>query len=214
MGSYPGGSFVAPTAAQALQSPGEQAQMTLGEQAMQQSAAAQGNLLTGGTAEALDQFGQNVASTNYQNTYNNAYNTYSAGYNQWQQQQNNEYNRLASLSGIGQTTAQQLGTLGQNASNSVSSNLLNTASQIGQQTNNAAAANASGIVGSANAYGAGIGSVASGTTNGLLLQQLMSGTQQPYNTASNTALGVAQNIDPNSIGTSNENAGLAGYQLS
>jgi len=80
MGSYPGGSFVAPTAAQALQSPGEQAQMTLGEQAMQQSAAAQGNLLTGGTAEALDQFGQNVASTNYQNTYNNSFNTYSAGY--------------------------------------------------------------------------------------------------------------------------------------
>jgi predicted flap endonuclease-1-like 5' DNA nuclease len=193
MQSYPGGPFVAPTATQALQSPGEQAQLQLGEQALQQSAAAGGNLLTGGTAEALDQFGQNVASTNYQNTYNNAFNTYSTGYNQWQQQQANEYNRLASIAGIGQTTAQQLGTLGQNASNNVSSNLLSTGQSIAQQTNNAAAANASGIVGAANAYGTGLSSVASGTTNGLLLNQLMNNSQGQQDANTAASLGTAVN---------------------
>ena len=172
MAPYSGGQFVAPTAAQALASPGEQAQLQLGDQALQQSAAARGGLLTGGTAEALDAYGQNLASTNYQNTYNQAFNTYAQNYNQYQNQQANQYNRLAALSGIGQTTAQDLGTLGQSASNNVSSNLLNTAAGMGQQYNNAAAANASGTVGAANAWSGALG----GTTNNLsqlaMLQQL------------------------------------------
>lgn len=213
MQAYPGGSFVAPTAEEGMQSPGTQAALGLGDQALQQSAAARGSLLTGGTAEALDQFGQNLGAQNYQNTYNNAFNTYSQGYNQWSQQQAKQYNQLAALAGLGQTTASTLGTLGANASNAVSSNLLNTGSQIGQDLNNAGAANASGIVGSANAYTGGLNSIASGATNGLLLQQLMSGTQAPYNTASNTALGVQQNMDPSSIGTSGEDAGLGGYTI-
>jgi hypothetical protein len=146
--------------------------MQLGEQALQQSAAAQGNLLTGGTAQALDAYGQNLASTNYQNTYNNAYNTYATNYNQYEQQQTNEYNRLASLAGMGQTAAQNLGTLGQSASNNVTSNLLGTGQQIGQDYQNAAAANASGVVGSANAWSSGFGGGTSGINNILLLNQL------------------------------------------
>jgi hypothetical protein len=170
------GTFTAPTAQQALNSPGEQAQLQLGDQAMQQSAAAQGNLLTGGTAQALDAYGQNLASTNYQNTYNNAYNTYATNYNQYQQQQTNEYNRLASLAGMGQTSAQTLGTLGQSASNNVSSNLMGTASAIGQDYNNAAAANASGVVGSANAWSGALGSGTSGISNLMLLNSLGNST--------------------------------------
>jgi hypothetical protein len=162
--SYPGGPFVAPTASQALAAPGEQAQLQLGEQAMQQSAAASGGLLTGGTAQALDAYGQNLASTNYQNTYNDAYNTYASGYNQFQNQQTNTYNRLAALAGTGQTTANTLGTLGSSAASSVASNLEGTASQIGQNTQNAAAANASGVIGSANAYSGAI-SGATGIAN-------------------------------------------------
>jgi len=156
MQAYPGGPFVAPTAAEALQSPGEQAQLQLGTQAMQQSAAAKGGLLTGGTAQALDAYGQQLASTNYQNTYNNAYNTYASGYNQFQNQQANEYNRLASLAGVGQTTASNLASLGQSSASGISSNLLSTAQGMGQQLNNAGAANASGILGQANAANQGI----------------------------------------------------------
>jgi hypothetical protein len=192
MAAYPGGTFQAPTAAQALQSPGEQAQLQLGEQALQQSAAAQGNLLTGGTAQALDAYGQNLASTNYQNTYNNALNTYSTNYNTYQQQQTNEYNRLASLAGIGQTAASTLGTLGQSASNNVSQNLLSTGQSIGQQYNNAGAANASGIVGAANAYGGAVSGTGSSISNLLLLNQLQGSSQgaQDANTANSLGLAV------------------------
>ena len=172
------GTFTAPTAQQALNSPGEQAQLQLGEQALQQSAAAQGNLLTGGTAQALDAYGQNLASTNYQNVYNDAYNTYATNYNQYQQQQANEYNRLASLAGMGQTTAQTLGTLGSSASNNVSSNLLGTASAMGQDYQNAAAANASGVVGSANAYGGALSSGTNSISNLMLLNQLQGNSTQ------------------------------------
>jgi hypothetical protein len=172
MTPYPGGQFTAPTAAQAEQTPGYQFQMQQGQQALQQSAAARGNLLTGGTAEAVNNYAQGLASTNYQNTYNNAYNTYASNYNQYQNQQANQYNRLASLAGVGQQTAQTLGTLGQNTANSVSNNLMNTASNIGQQGNNAAAANASGIIGSANAYTGAIGSATSNLSNLALLSQL------------------------------------------
>lgn len=170
--SYPGGPFVAPTAAQANASPGEQAQLQLGEQAMQQSAAAQGSLLTGGTEEALNGYAQNLASTNYQNVYNDAYNTYASGYNQYQNQQTNTYNRLAGLAGGGQTTANTLGTLGTSAASGVTSNLNSTASAIGQDTQNAAAANASGIVGSANAYSGALTGTASNLSNLALLSSL------------------------------------------
>lgn len=169
---YSGGPFVAPTAAQALASPGEQAQLQLGEQAFQQSAAAQGNVLTGGSAQSLNAYAQNLASTNYQNTYNNAYNTYASGYNQFQNQQSNEYNRLSALAGGGQTTANTLATIGSNAASGVTSNLTNTASQIGQDTQNAAAANASGIVGAANAYGGALSGTAGNLSNLALLSQL------------------------------------------
>ena len=172
MQAYPGGPFVAPTADQAMQSPGTQAALQLGDQSVQASAAARGSLLTGGTAKALDTFGQQLGSQNYQNVYNNAYNTYASGYNQYQQQQANQYNRLASLAGVGQQTAGQLGTLGQNAASGITSNLLNTASNIGQQTNNAAAANASGVVGSANAWSGALGGTSSSLSNLLSLQQL------------------------------------------
>ena len=194
MQAYPGGQFQAPTAAQALQSPGEQAQLQLGEQALQQSAAAQGNLLTGGTAQALDAYGQNLASTNYQNTYNNAYNSYASNYNQYQQQQTNEYNRLASLAGVGQQTASTLGTLGQNAATGVTNNLLSTGQSIGQNINNAGAANASGIVGSANAYGGALSNTGSNISNLLLLNQLQ-GTSQGAQDA-NTANGLGLAVGP------------------
>lgn len=189
--AYPGGQFVAPTAQEALNSPGEQAQLQLGTQALQQSAAAKGNLLTGGTAEALNGYAQNLASTGYQNAYNNAYNTYSSNYNQYENGQANTYNRLASLAGMGQTTASQLGTLGANEASSVSNNLTSTAAQMGQDTQNAAAANASGVVGSANAWNGALGNASSSASNLALLQQLTGGSN---------SYGSLPNYQPNNYG--------------
>jgi hypothetical protein len=52
------GTFSAPTALTEQNDPGYQARLQLGQQALQQSAAARGNLLTGGTAQALNQNAQ------------------------------------------------------------------------------------------------------------------------------------------------------------
>lgn len=155
------GEFQAPTAAEAAATPGYQFQLQQGEQALQNSAAAQGNLLTGGTAKALDQYSQGLASTNYQQAYNNALTQYQQSYNQFQQGQANQYNRLAGLAGLGQTSAGQLSSAGQSAANNVSNIMLGSGQQIGNDVQNAAAARASGYVGSANAYGGALSNVGS-----------------------------------------------------
>lgn len=189
LAQYPGGQFTAPTAQQALASPGEQAQLQLGEQAQQQSAAAQGNLLTGGEQQGLNTYAQNLASTNYQNTYNNAYNTYASGYNQYQNQQTNTYNRLASLAGMGQTTANTLGTLGNQTASAIGNISMEGGQQQAQQINNAGAANASGVVGMTNAIGGGIAGAGGAFSNLNLLSQLYGkqGGGNPYD---------MDNVDP------------------
>ena len=167
-----GQTFHAPTAAEAAQTPGYQFAQQQGQDALQRSAAARGGVLTGGTAKALDQYSQGLADSNYQNVYNNAMNTFDSNYNQFNNDQTNQYNRLAALAGIGQQTAGQLGYLGQNAAQGISSNLLGTASQMGQDYQNAGAASASGYVGAGNAWAGGLGGASNSIQNLLLMQQL------------------------------------------
>jgi hypothetical protein len=176
MEAYPGGTFTAPTAAQAEQTPGYQFALNQGEKAVQAGASANGSLLTGGTLNAEQQYGQGVADTNYNNVYNQALQTYGTNYNTWSNNQTNQFNRLAAMANMGQTTAQTLGTQGVQSAGQVASTLGNTGSEIGQDYQNAGAATASGYVGSANALGSGI----TGTTNSLsqmmMLNQLMGGS--------------------------------------
>ena len=148
--------FQAPTAAEAEATPGYQFTLQQGLSALQNSAAAQGNLLSGGTQAALGQYSQGLASNTYQQSFNNALTQYQQSYNQFQQNQANEFNRLASISGLGQTTAGQLGQEGQAASNNVSNVNLTTGAQQGQDLVNQASATASGY----NAIGNGISSAA------------------------------------------------------
>lgn len=175
MQAYPGGPFVAPTGLTEQNDPGYQARLNLGQQAFEQSAAARGNVLTGGTAQAENQLAQDYASNEYNNVYNRALSGYDTNFNTWNTGQTNQFNRLAALSGVGQTAANQLGNLGVQASNSITGNILGTAGAIGQQMNNAAAANASGIVGSANAWGGALGNTGNNISQLLLLQQLQNG---------------------------------------
>lgn len=163
------GSFTAPTAAEAEATPGYQFTLDQGRNAIQNSAAAQGNLLSGGTEAALDQYSQGLASTNYQQAFNNANTTYNSAYNTFQNNQANQFNRLASVAGLGQTTAGQLGSEGQAAANNVTNTNLTTGSQIGQDYLNAASSRASG-------YNA-IGNSASSAANLLPLYSLLSQQQ-------------------------------------
>jgi hypothetical protein len=171
-----GQTFTAPTGLTEQNDPGYQARLKLGTDAIQRSAAARGGVVTGGTAKALDQFGQDYASNEYGNVYNRALNDYNTNFNAYNTNQTNQFNRLASLAGVGQTTATNLANQGQTASNNVTSNLLNTATQQGQDYQNAGAATASGYVGAGNAYSGALSGIGNNLTNLMLLSNLKQGT--------------------------------------
>lgn len=175
-----GQSFTAPTGLTEQNDPGYQARLKLGTDAIQRSAAARGGVVTGGTAKALDTYGQDYASNEYGNVYNRALNDYTTNYNAYNQNQANQYNKLAALSGVGQQQAQQLASQGQQASNNVTSNLLNSAQQQGQDYQNAGAATASGYVGGANAYGGALNGIGNNISNFALLSQFQPGGGNPY----------------------------------
>ena len=163
--------FVAPTAAEAAQTPGYEFTLGQGEQALQNSAAASGGLLSGGTAKGIADYAEGLADTTYQQTYQNALQQYETAYNQFQNNQTNTYNRLSGVSGAGQTAATNLNQEGQAAANNVSSTYLTTGAQQGQDIQNAAAATASGYAGASNAASGAITNIGQLLT----LQQLLAG---------------------------------------
>jgi hypothetical protein len=161
--------FKAPTAAEAEQFPGYQFQLQQGEQALQDSASAQGTLLSGATQKGLINYGQNAAQSDYQQVYNNALQQYQQSYNQFQQNQSNTFNRLASVAGLGQVTAGQLGQQGQQAAQNTGNILFNGATGQGQALQNAGAATASGY----NAFGNAASGLGSSINNTVSLANLL-----------------------------------------
>lgn len=152
--------FQAPTADQAAQTPGYQFQLKAGQDAMQNSAAAKGGLLTGRTLADLNNYAQGTASTNYQNTFNNAFTQYQSAYDAFNNNQNNTYQRLMGLSGQGMQAASGDASL-----------MSNFGGDIAQLYGQMGAARAAGTIGSANSITGMIpGLVNSGTSllSGLL----------------------------------------------
>lgn len=175
-GTQPGGQFMqtfgeefkAP-GADFTQDPGYQFRLAEGQKILERSAASRGNLLTGGTAKALERYGQDFASNEYGNVYNRALGEYQQNYNIFQQNQANQFNRLGALAGMGQVSANQLGAAGSDAARGVSSINFNAAQGIGNAMQNAAAARASGYINSANQWGGAIGNLGNLLNQGLLL---------------------------------------------
>lgn len=161
--------FTAPTAAEAAQYPGYQFGLQQGEGALQNSAAARGSLQSGNTQEALNNYAQQYAQNDYTNVYNQAQQQYQQNYGIFENNQTNEYNRLAGISGTGQTAATTLGTEGQQAASTAANIDLTSGAQQGQDAQNAAAATASGYIGSANAYSSAL----SGGSNNLMQLYLL-----------------------------------------
>lgn len=167
--------FQAPTDVTEQNDPGYKFRLDQGMQALQNSAAARGSLLSGGTLRALNDYAQNYASNEYGNVYGRALGEYQQRYNIFQNQQANEYNRLAGISGTGQTAAGQLGQLGQASSSNIANILLGSGAQIGRSLENAGAARASGYAGVANSVTGATG----GLTNLALLASLLAKTGAP-----------------------------------
>jgi hypothetical protein len=114
--------------------PGYAFRLSEGQKALERSAAARGGLLSGGTGKALTRFGQEMGSQEYTNAFN-----------RYQAERQARLGPLQTLTGMGQTTAQQVGQAGQTM-----------ATNVGNDITNSAAARASGYVGGANALTGGL----------------------------------------------------------
>lgn len=157
-GSLTPAQFQAPTvnAPNSAQSFAEQQGLT----ALQNSAAARGGLLTGGTAQALEQTAAGYGSQFYQQDYNNAVQNYQLGL----QAQNQQYSQLAGVAGLGLNSANEIGSVDTNLSGQQASTLNSGGQQQAQQIDAAAAAQAAGILGSGSALSSIFGSVGSGVS--------------------------------------------------
>lgn len=121
------------------QDPGYAFRQAEGMKALERSAAARGNLLSGSTMKGIQRFGQDLASQEYQNAFN-----------RFQVERSARLNPLQSLMGSGQSATNVLtGAAGQMGQNEAS-NLYN-----------AGAARASGYIGQANALNTALGQIGS-----------------------------------------------------
>lgn len=140
--------FTAPTLQQAQQTPGYQFQLQSGTNAIDENAAANGTLMSGNTGVALENYGQNLGSTAYQQTYNNALAGYQTNVGAAQGAVN------SGLTSTGQLASTNLGVAGNTANIDLTS-----AQQQALQINNAAQAKAGGILNSSNAIQGAISGV-------------------------------------------------------
>jgi hypothetical protein len=125
------------------QDPGYAFRQAEGMKALERSAAARGNLLSGSTLKGVQRFGQDLASQEYQNAFN-----------RYQVERSARLNPLQSLMGSGQSATNVLtgaaGQMGQNEASNIY---------------NAGAARASGYIGQANALNTALGQVGGIATN-------------------------------------------------
>jgi len=132
------------------QDPGYAFRQAEGMKALERSAAARGNLLSGSTLKGVQRFGQDLASQEYQNAFN-----------RYQVNRSNKLNPLQSLMGSGQSATNIMtGAAGQAGQNQASN------------IYNAGQARASGYIGQGNALNTALGQVA-GIAGQLPMQNAM-----------------------------------------
>lgn len=117
------------------QDPGYAFRMSEGIKALDRSAASRGNLMSGAQLKGINQYGQDLASQEYQNAFN-----------RYQTTRTNTLNPFASLSGVAQSASNTMGTAAGNFGTQMGANIIGAG--------NAAAA---GQVGAANAINQGVG---------------------------------------------------------
>jgi len=93
--------------------PGYQFRLDQGNKALQNAAAATGNLNSGRALKDAIGYNSGMASQEYGNAYN-----------RFNNDQTNQFNRLATITGIGQSSASALAGVGQNYANQVGNNLI------------------------------------------------------------------------------------------
>jgi hypothetical protein len=114
--------------------PGYAFRLSEGQKQLDRTAASRGGLLSGGALKAATRYGQDMGSQEYTNAFN-----------RYQAERTARLAPLQALTGMGQTTAQQVSNAGQTM-----------ATNVGNDITNSAAARASGYVGGANALTGGL----------------------------------------------------------
>ena len=122
--------------------PGYQFRLTEGQKGLDRSAAARGGLQSGTALKAAQRFGQDYAS----NEYGNAYNRYNTD-------QTTQYNRLASIAGLGQTANSANQAAGGNYANAVGGYAMTNAANQGNAALAGANSRGSAFSGIGNAFG-------------------------------------------------------------
>ena len=156
--------------------PGYAFRLSEGIKALDRSASAKGQLLSGSALKGVTQYGQDMASQEYQNAFN-----------RYQSNKTTNYNQLASLAGVGQTA--------NNALQSANTNYANSSGNL-TMTNAANQGNAAIATGNANASSyAGIGNALSQGANAL---------GRYYSQPTNTGSGSSFNPYPSDYTSYNE----------
>ena len=125
--------------------PAYQFQLKQGQQALDRSSAARGMGYSGAQMKAAQDYGQGMASQQYDKEYNRATSEFG-----------DYYNRLAGLSQGGQQAANTLGSQGSNYASGASNTLGSLGGSLQNNLGQAANARASGYIGGANAINGGI----------------------------------------------------------
>jgi len=144
-GMAPGGEFSRSFSSEdflANQDPGYGFRMSEGMKALDRSAASRGGLLSGATLKGAQQYGQGLASQEYQNAFN-----------RYQTNRANQLNPLQSLAGQGQTTATALGAAGSNMASNIGNAYMTSAANTGNAAMSAAGIRNSAYGGAANVLG-------------------------------------------------------------
>lgn len=162
--------FQAPTAATEQNDPGYKFRLDQGMQALQNSAAAKGGLLSGNTLKGITDYSQNYASNEYNNVYGRAMNKYNTNVL-------GPYNRLSALAGVGQQAQAQSAQQGQAAAGNVTNIDLTTGAQQGNAIQQAAAARASGYASGANIWGSTLDNLSSLPMQYMALNRLSGANQ-------------------------------------
>ncbi len=150
--------------------PGYKFALQQGNNSIQNSAAARGNLLSGQTLADMASFDTGLASQTYQQQYQNAQQEYANAFNIYNTNSNNSYNRLAGMASLGQNAASTTGNQG-----------VATGANVGNTYGNIGNANAAGTVGGANAWTGGLGNI-----SGMAQQGAIVNAMYPRSTATAT----------------------------
>jgi hypothetical protein len=125
--------------------PGYAFRLSEGQKALERSAAARGGLISGGALKAATRFGQEMGSQEYTNAFN-----------RYQAERQARLGPLQSLTGMGQSTSQQLGAAGQTNASAIGNYGMAGANATAEGYMGAANARASGYMGGYNAINSGL----------------------------------------------------------